>query len=317
MNFLKYPSLTNHYAIGKEKRIIEACNDPWYSTEKIHGANISIVLDQEGNVNFAKRSGFIEEDDKQFARFVQLAKNSQQLIHELEVFLDWKGVTQVHAFGEYFGSNVQTMEYHLNKNHQVDIKIFNVILEYGNGVLHYVLSRWDVEKYISHGYLTPVEETSTLEQFLKKEPIENSRYGGYSEGSVYQPCIGYILDDWHRFLGVKHKTEKFNEVSRTPKNPKPKVEYTPEFIELMTSVSMYVTENRLRNVLSHGEFELIPQNIGKIMLAFKEDVVKEYLREVDSTYEEKDILSSLRPSDREIAKMVKEEIQRASEILVK
>lgn len=317
MNFLKYPSLTNHYAIGKEKRILAQLEEAYYSTEKIHGANVSIVLDQTGNVDFAKRSGFIEADDKQFNRFVQLAKNKQQLIHELESFLDWQGVTQVHAFGEYFGSKVQNMDYDLNKNQEVAIKIFNVILEYENGVIHYVVSRGEVEKYISHPYLTPTEEISTLRHFLKEDPTEDSIYGGYSEGLVYQPLHGYILDDSFRFLGVKHKTDKFNEVSNNPINPKPKTEHTLEFMNLVSDVSRYITVNRLTNVLSHGDIELITKNIGKLMIALKEDVVTEYMRETDTQFSESDVLSALRACDKDIAKMIKEAIQLESlEVIV-
>lgn len=47
MNFLKYPSLTNHYVLGKSRRILYTYNDLWYSTEKIHGDNISIVVSKD------------------------------------------------------------------------------------------------------------------------------------------------------------------------------------------------------------------------------------------------------------------------------
>ena len=44
--FMKYPSLTNHYAISAGTRGIYAhLNSQWYATEKIDGANVSVNID--------------------------------------------------------------------------------------------------------------------------------------------------------------------------------------------------------------------------------------------------------------------------------
>ena len=53
MKFKKYPSLTNHYAIAKAGQF--NLNQEYVSTEKIHGANISIVID---NLRESWRSGY-------------------------------------------------------------------------------------------------------------------------------------------------------------------------------------------------------------------------------------------------------------------
>lgn len=68
MDFLKYPSLVNHYAIGKSNRLVNRFdNILWYASEKIHGANASYALSATGEEYFAKRSGIINKDDKQFS----------------------------------------------------------------------------------------------------------------------------------------------------------------------------------------------------------------------------------------------------------
>lgn len=314
MNFLKYPSLTNHYALGKDRRIPYVYDDVWYATEKIHGANISIVTAKgtEG-VGLAKRSGFLTLDDKQFGGFkTWVSEQGAELVNSLNKFLDWEGVTQVHAFGEYFGGKVQRMDYELCKQGQVDVKLFNVILEYDGGTIHYVVSRDMMEKYIPAKYLTPVSNKKTLRELVNGHLEVQSIYGGISEGQVYQPTKGYILNDIFRFYGIKHKTKEFAEVTKSTVKVKEKVEYSPEFLALVEDVSRYITDSRLNNVLSHGDLELENKNIGAIMIALKQDIVKEYLAEVVTTHSDTDVLSAVNKHNGAIALLIKEAITKES-----
>lgn len=314
MNFLKYPSLTNHYALGKDRRIPYVYDDVWYATEKIHGANISIVSAKDiEEVGLAKRSGFLTLDDKQFNGFkTWVSEQGAELVNSLNKFLDWEGVTQVHAFGEYFGEKVQRMDYELCKQGQVDVKLFNLILEYDGGTIHYVVSRDMMEKYIPVKYLTPVSSKKTLRELVNGHLEVQSIYGGISEGQVYQPTKGYILTDTFQFYGVKHKTKEFAEITKSTFKVKEKLEYSPEFLSLVEDVSRYITNNRLNNVLSHGDFELENKNIGVIMIALKQDIVKEYLAEVVTTYSDTDVLSAVNKYNRDIALLIKNAIQKES-----
>ena len=52
--FFKYPSLVNHYAIGRENRIVQRLDELWIATEKIHGANASYIIDKEGNKKYSE-----------------------------------------------------------------------------------------------------------------------------------------------------------------------------------------------------------------------------------------------------------------------
>ena len=310
MNFLRYPSLVNHYAVAKERRIVSLHEKEWIATEKIHGSNASIVLDRDMNVGVAKRSTFITEDnvDKQFRRLLGLASEKQDMIDELSKFLDWDSVTQVHAFGEYFGGSVQRMDYKLCHDGEVDFKIFNVILEY-EGLAHYVVSRETIEDYISNEYLVPIIKRGPLKQLMSEEPSEESLFGGLSEGRVYQPRFGYmILEDRFRMVGVKHKTEKFLEVEDV-KVRKKTPELSNELLELIDDVGRYVTGARLDNVLSHGDLELKNENIGKIMLAYKEDVIKEYSSEVETSATIADLKTAVENKNRDIAMMIKNKIK--------
>lgn len=321
IRFLKYPSLVNHYALGKVRRVVDKYEDDWVETEKIHGANASLVLalDEDGDVcvGTAKRSGFIKGDDKQFSRLITWVKEDYDkddggIVAELAKFLKWDKVTQVHAFGEYFGGNVQKMEYDICKSGDIDFKLFNVILEYAGGLVHYVVARDKVDEYVSSKYVAKVKAVKPLKEFVSGYPDVQSAYGGISEGSVYQPTIAYILHDGQGFLGVKYKTNEYAEVTKQQREVKPKVEYSSDFLALIEDVGSYVTANRLSNVLSHGEFELAPQSIGGIMKVFKDDVVKEYIAEQDTKATSEDVLSAVSKHNSTIAKLIKEAIAKES-----
>ena len=65
LNFMRYPSLTNHYAISEKNRAIYENKDKqWYATEKVDGSNISITVDlSTGEWTFGKRSTIITKDE--------------------------------------------------------------------------------------------------------------------------------------------------------------------------------------------------------------------------------------------------------------
>ena len=62
MQFIKYPSLTNHYVVHKANFINP--DNQYVSTEKIHGSNVSIVIDNQDNIEIAKRTSFLTDHEK-------------------------------------------------------------------------------------------------------------------------------------------------------------------------------------------------------------------------------------------------------------
>lgn len=65
MQFIKYPSLTNHYAILNKKYI--NLETEYVATEKIHGANITIAIDKDKNIDIAKRTAYLTPKEKAHA----------------------------------------------------------------------------------------------------------------------------------------------------------------------------------------------------------------------------------------------------------
>lgn len=312
MEFIKYPSLANSYKLSRQA--IAMKDMEWYATEKIHGSNVSIVLDDHLNVKVAKRTSFLNDQDKPFFRMNQFVEDNPRLVNQLAYFLDAVGAKQVNAYGEFFGFKVQPLQYDITKEKLTSFRMFNIIAVFEDKKVVY--PRTELGDYIDDEYLVPITKEGTLHELLKEELPVDSIYGGVSEGQVYQPAFSYVLTDKSQFVGIKRKTKEFTEVAHHPVPKEPKEKDSVEFLELIEDIARYVTKNRMINVLSHGEFELENENIGKMMIAFKEDAVKEYMRDVEPIQSETVVLSAINRSNREIAMIIKELInEKAQEVI--
>lgn len=310
LEFFKYPSLVNHYAIGKERRIIEKLDDLWYSTEKIHGANASVVITRDGKWDVAKRSGFVVTGDKQFNGLKPAV--SQAILEATDViFARFSNYDRLHIFGEYYGKGIQAMDYDLIAEGQQAFRVFNVLAhtEGDNATAYTVFGMPELKCYFSAEDLVPInKQAAPLRELLLGEPSEQSLLGGTSEGNVYQPFYRYYFDEeaGGRFIGVKHKCKSFTEKKAAPKKAPT---FGIEELNIREELGLYITAQRLDNVLSHGDFELIPQNIGKIMQAVKEDAITEYSKETERTLPANiDFMKLINSYSREIATLIKEKI---------
>lgn len=313
--FLKYPSLVNHYVIGKESRITERLDKLWYSTEKIHGANASYILDRNGCEYYAKRSGIIDFShlDKQFNQLRDVVSESIKIAAK-EVLKAFKS-DKVIIYGEYFGKGVQVMDYDIIREGKKDFRVFNIFVHFKDDE-YLVLGLKELKWFLKDEDLVPIKDVHTLRDFLKDSADEKSLLGGYSEGEVYKPVESYTINNHMGFIGVKHKTEKYLETEKvSKKTPKSKSSLSITELEIQEDLGKYITVNRLNNVLSHGEFELIPQNIGKLMISMKEDIIDEYIKENDVD-ESINFLSLINGYSRDIAKMIKDKMGQESMELV-
>ncbi|GGC74741.1 RNA ligase family protein [Enterococcus wangshanyuanii] len=315
LNFMKYPSLVNHYAIGKEHCIANKLDELWYSTEKIHVANASIVINRNGEQGLAKRTSLITDDDKQFSALKLVIPDT---VYEsiAKIFEYHPSIDYLNVYGEYFGNGVQSMDYEVNKNKNKSFKVFNVLVHLIGfpATSRYVFGYEKLIYFFERDDLVPIEDIKPLREFLKQEPDDKSYLGGNREGNVYQPINGYEINthDGLKFIGVKHKLASFSEKQKNNNKPnRTKEIFSIEELEIRTELGEYITINRVKNVLSHGEYDLVPKNIGKIMLAVKEDAICEYTRETTREVNESAIsLKKLVEGySSQIAKMIKELIR--------
>lgn len=302
---LKYPSLTNHYVVGKNRVLRGALDKLWYQTEKIHGANASFAYDGE-NVTINSRRAKLGDND-----FVGMFS---ELKHELEnesfvsmlKKLKTDKVEVVYVFGEVFGAGVQNMKYDLNVNRQKGFKVFNVILKLTDEEDLLVLGMRDLQSVVPQEYLCAVRKVDTLRNLLEQELEVDSEYGGSREGNVYKLYDSYLYDNTNdTYMGVKHKHEIFAEVRPVKVDSR-----TPEERKLSDDVARYVTEARLVNVLSHGGFELTKSNVGNIIKGMQEDILNEYLRE-NPEADKADVQFAVRRSGSKIGPLVVSLIEQA------
>ena len=84
MQFIKYPSLTNHYVADKQKYI--NFEDEYVSTEKIHGSNVSVIIDNLNNIEIGKRTALLTAKEKTQEPWNTLA---DFVIDKKDLILSW------------------------------------------------------------------------------------------------------------------------------------------------------------------------------------------------------------------------------------
>ena len=277
MEFIKYPNLTNDYAISNTRYIMTFLNEPSTATEKIDGCNVCFVIDRAGNIQIGKRSGFMDfqhgADQKEFGGTVAY----KYVFHDFANCFFRKNVAQVSVFGEYYGFGILNSKYALATRGQRDVRLFNAILLMDDGSKIKV-SQPEFESKISQRYRVPFLERGTLKDLLSHDPCTVSHLGGDSEGTVIQIDREIVIND-RPFVGVKHKNPIFME--RRVKKPKPSMPVSTEDIDIFSELTDRVNARRVLNVLSHDSLELSKENYGKIIPAVINDIVEETARETD------------------------------------
>lgn len=320
LEFKKYPKLTNHYNIEKERVFDNWMEEFYYSDEKIDGSNTQMAFLIENNkikdIKVGSRNHFIEADDKNNIAKVYSFVNKVKEAIEFNIDMLPKDCV-VRVFGEIFGSKIQQTKYDVTKDGNVDYRIFDVFIELPNEDT-YVLGQFDLYNLLSKldetsNYLNNLFKSSnnsdTLHDKLNRSLLDKSHYGDIlCEGEVYHPLNTFKYTYGTTFPVVKRKHKEFMEVSRKPRKKKKKTNVaSPELIELTDKVSDYVTERRLDNILSHGDISLEPKNIGLLIKEMTKDITEEYLQENPDT--DKYLLGqALRRLTKDIALTIKNHI---------
>lgn len=123
---------------------------------------------------------------------------------------------------------------------------------------------------------------SKIAEWLGLPTIEDN----ICEGVVIRPVVPMYLRDGSRVL-IKNKNERFSEKKSIKTRNKlfaEPVPYSEALKALLQEAEVYVTENRLANVVSHiGEVHF-PKDFGKVMGLFSKDVLDDFLKEHGSAY---------------------------------
>lgn len=283
-NFIKYSSIENHYR-EKFLNMIEMQGlqaGTWYATEKVHGANFSVILTPEGDTLYASRNGVLGEDEA-FYNHKDVINRIIEDLHDVQTNL-FIGKT-VQFFGEIFGGSYlgttsqgskrcqKGVQYSCNNNFLIfDIVVDGLYLPF-SGVIEVckeyflpivpVLHKGTYEECLEHSnkFVTKVPNLYKLQE------IDDN----FCEGLVIKPDVTSYVGD--RRVIIKSKNKEFSEVQRIPRQ---KVAMPDSVKEFLTDVEDYATKARVANVASKmGELEM--SDFGKLMGETVGDTIDEFI----------------------------------------
>jgi Rnl2 family RNA ligase len=304
--FKKYNSIENSYRQKFLNYIVEQgkADGEWTVTEKVHGSNFSFVVG-EHEMKCAKRSGFIAKDEAFFdyERIVEKYGDSVKAIAE-HLKATREGIETVTVFGEIFGGNyphpdvendreISAVQKEVHYCPAIDFYAFDIMVN-GEDYLSVDEANELFEKFnlfyaktLFRGTLEEClafekEYVTTIPALLGLPTIE----GNIGEGNVIKPVEPRFLFSGSRVI-IKNKTAKFSEKKNKTPKVKKALKLSPEAERLLGEMSALVTENRLRNVLSHIG-EVTQKDFGKIMGEVNKDVIEDFMKDFKEEFVELD-----------------------------
>ena len=279
MEFKKWNSIENHYNEKVFRKFVEfnpeLSNAVFEITEKIHGANFSVIGDSFGNVSFAKRTSLLKDDEK-FYGFQEVFKREKySFLKDFIGKFAEKIEKEVQLYGELYGSNIQKGVYYgEEKNFRwyslridgiiIPPKDAEVLLE---SILH--LKVPVIKRERVNGDF--VEFIRGIDQrFTSKLTPDYYTEENICEGVVIVPYEKVFFNQSSMLL-VKKKNEEFKDKSHVKKLKvvKELSEDTKYFLEEALS---YICENRTNDLFSKmGELEDI-HNISEYAKAYFDDI---------------------------------------------
>lgn len=292
--FRKYNSIENGYQ-KKYIDIVALLNiKEWAISEKIHGSNSSICYNVETDeIQFAKRSGYLAENEN-FYFLEQIITNMPNVIDNIKKYSKSYGFKTIDIFGEVFGgsylhpdvspaknaSKVQKGVFYTPDNNflafdirvdgeYVDVLKFQALCALLE-VPYIPISTFTGNVYEAVEFCESIKETpSNIYQLYNLPMIEDN----IREGVVLKPLVTARTGNGARVI-IKVKGEKFSEKSREAK-PIIQKELPEHMQEALNKLSVYATENRLNNVISHmGEVTI--KDFGSVIGEFLQDIYADF-----------------------------------------
>jgi Rnl2 family RNA ligase len=303
MIFKKYENMEQLYRKKFINQIIEegftSSNIMWVATEKVHGCNCSLWTDGI-KIKIAKRNGFVKNTEDFYnsdKKILNKYKNDLLMIFKI-INVEMLSVQSVAVYGELCGGSyphknvkpdtrskkIQKGIYYNPKN---DFLVFDIMVQTDQGSIY--LNWDDVKRILTYTKFKLVPELaianfdeivkvsndgdSQVYKLFNLPKIENNTM----EGVVLKPLISSFLENGKRVI-IKNKNDKWIEKSKISKHHHKSEEIYVELMPIVSEIEPYITENRLRNVLSHIG-EVTNKDFGKINKQFVADIMESYIKE--------------------------------------
>lgn len=294
MNFTKYNSITNVSVDAITYTKINISESLWTVTEKVHGANTSLVTNGK-NITFAKRTAPVGEAEDFFGynqnnfdkflikeKIINLFNKAKEVAPDIEVLT---------VYGELFGGSYSHPDVEkvanacrvqkgiqyapFNSFYAFDIKIngnfistdlCNALLE--DVGIFYAKSLF--EGTLDECLVYPNIFESTIPKQLNLPEITNN----VCEGVIIKPFNPCFFASGKRVI-FKNKNEKWKEVSSKPERAKVIVN-VPEYLSSIYEDSCrYITENRLKNTISKVGFATF-EKFNVLNGMFVQDILQDF-----------------------------------------
>lgn len=286
--FKKYNSITNHYSVKVFRDIITRNYDilpdmiEFEITEKIHGANFSILVEDE--IQFARRNDVLHED--KFYGYRDVFDSTYiPLFDSLRRIADMYGTVQL--YGELFGDNIQKgVNYGATKK----------FLWYALRINGEMLPTKDADTLLEDiMYLkVPVishmvyDKTTDIEDFIESIPYRFTSRLTPSDCTDENICEGVVAVPYNipslfgdTYFAIKKKNSEFQDKKSAKRSTKVKKEIPENVQNVVDEISTYVNSVRTDDLMSKlGELDDI-RNIGQYASAYFEDVVTDFNNETD------------------------------------
>lgn len=298
--FTKYSSLTNHY----EGKFINGVimngftSGQWVAREKIHGANFSFLINDGQTVTPAKRSGEILPTESFYgcegvvAKYSDAARALWRTLMNTGAYLD----LNIQIYGELAGQGVQKdVDYGEKDFYVFDIRVNNRFLPDTLCSVIAVMSGFKMAPLLAYGTFDEIRQLPiTFDSVVKLansgmmmgrmgEPEYKSfmedKGENTAEGFVMKPVQPAFMPNGDR-IAIKCKTTKFTEKKNKQANRfNAPVELSEADKATLEEFTTYLTENRLKNVLSKIDAtNLTAKDFGRVMGLTVQDALEEIER---------------------------------------
>ncbi len=311
MKFTRYNSIENTYRTKFVDQVRQHLPDDeiYAVSEKIHGANISWWWTKDG-IKCGSRNKFLEEGTNFYNWEQVLEKYRLNIQNVIQKIIEDRGdtPTEVIFYGEIYGGNyphdkvkavdhaqqVQSKVYYCPHNdyYGFDIKVDDIYLPVDEVNRLYETCGIPYARTLCEGTLDtclkyPNEYITTLPKKHNVPLIEDNM----CEGNVIRPKHPAFLPlGIHQYGGsriiFKNKNKRFVERTHTKRNKLDRENMENNEIpnKVYKSIIDYVTENRLRNILSKIG-RVTHRDFGQILRDMKQDVQEDFDKDHISEWE--------------------------------
>jgi Rnl2 family RNA ligase len=275
--FKRYTSIDNHY----QQKVIDFFqtinpdlpNLTYSLTEKLDGANISIVIGECGKIQYTKRNNVLAPGED-FYKINSLKETINKAI--VEPIFKWmkeQGYQFVQLYGEIYGKGIQKR---INYGDGINVKFFDLRINGNEFLTPAKLNDLFHSLSISEWLVRTIDIVDGLNNVLEYNVDIKNEYGSMIEGFVIKPHNVEIVSPVGDRFVLKKKNEKFQEKCKVKKEI---LEADEDVLKYNQIFRTYINENRVLSTISKlGPIENQKQ-IGQYVKCILDDAKDDFLKE--------------------------------------